>query len=64
MYNPPHALVDYQVRAELGTFMNHVPVFASPSARGINFIFGSKGWERAKFKFVGVSADFVRLFLH
>jgi len=41
--------------------VNHVPVFASPSAHGIKCIFGSMGQERAKFKFVGVSADFVRL---
>lgn len=38
-------------------------LFFFPSARGINFIFGSKGQERAKFKFVSVSADFAELFL-
>lgn len=58
------ALVDYQVSAELGTSMNNVPVFASPSADGIRFNLGSKGYERAKFKFVSVSADFLKLFLH
>lgn len=52
-YNPSHALavVDYQVSAELSTFVNPVPVFAFPSAHGIKFIFGSKGQERAKFQF-------------
>lgn len=52
-YNPSHALavVDYQVSAELSTFVNPVPVFAFPSAHGIRFIFGSKGQERAKFQF-------------
>lgn len=64
--NPSHplAVVDYQVSAELSTFMNPVPVFASPSAHGIKFILGSKGQERAKFEFVRVSADFARLFSH
>lgn len=64
--NPSHplAVVDYQVSAELSTFMNPVPVFASPSAHGIKFILGSKGQERAKFEFVQVSADFTGLFSH
>lgn len=58
-------MVDYQVSAELSTFVNPVPVFAFPSAHGIKFIFGSKGQERAKFQFcVRVSADFVGLFSH
>lgn len=57
-------MVDYQVSAELSTFMNPVPVFASPSAHGIKFIFGSKGQERAKLKFVRVSEDFFRLIPH
>lgn len=62
LYYPSHglAVVDYQVSAELSTFMDPVPVFAFPSARGIKCIFGSVGQERAKF--VHVSADFIRLF--
>lgn len=65
--NPSHPLaaVDYQVSAELSTFVNPVPVFASPSAHGIKFILGSEGQERAKFEFVRVSADFRRaIFSH
>lgn len=57
-------MVDYQVSAELSTFMDPVPVFAFPSAHGIKFIFGSEGQERAKFEFVRVSAGFVELFSH
>lgn len=57
-------MVDYQVSAELSTFMDPVPVFASPSARGIEFIFGSEGQDRAKFQFVHVSTDYVGLFSH
>ena len=44
--------------------MNPVPVFAFPSAHGIEFIFGSEGQEGAKFKFARVSAEFVGLFSH
>lgn len=33
------AVVDYEVSAELSTSMNPVPVFAFPSAHGIEFIF-------------------------
>lgn len=65
--NPSHPLaaVDYQVSAELSTFVNPVPVFASPSAHGIKFILGSERQERAKFEFVRVSADFCRaIFSH
>lgn len=65
LYNPcrPLAVVDYQVSAELSTFKNPVPVFASPSAHGIKFILRSEGQERAKFEFVRVSTDFASYFL-
>lgn len=66
LYNPCRSLavVDYQVSAELSTFKNPVPVFASPSAHGIKFILRSQGQGKSK---VGVCVGLYRfhqLFLY